>query len=101
MERVSTTDLLSKAGITGQTSLWALGTVLALDDLYLITLVDLRSTHRAIALLDRACQVVRVRQSADHVVPLVASSRSKQLLASNYTGRRQFVLMQWRRGARE
>lgn len=101
VETVSTTNLLSEASIAGQLSGWALGTIVALDDLYMVTLVDLRSPHRAIALVDRACQVVRVRQSADRVVPLVASAGSKQLLASNYSGRRQFVLMQWRRGARE
>lgn len=98
---VSMSELLSQAGVRGQLTGWALGTVVALDDLYLITLVDLRSLQRAIALVNRACDVVRVRQSADRVVPLMANSSSMQLLASNYSGRRQFVLMQWRRGARE
>jgi hypothetical protein len=79
---------------------WAVSATLAVSDVFLVALSDLRSRNRTVVIADSSCRVMRATQLPDLVVPLVASTTSQHILAADFRGGTRFVLFDWRWGAR-
>ena len=78
---------------------WVATTVLPVDDAFMVSLSDLRSTDRASAIVDASCRINRVTKLPPLIIPIAVSTSGRQLVAADYRGEKQLLVFNWRWGA--
>ena len=90
-------DLLPVAVVDSATlkPLWRVASLVALGEVGLLTLADLRSDRRALVTVDRRCRIQRTKVLEQSLVPPSTSMVGSRLLAAHGVGSTELIWYTW------